>query len=284
MTDSPIRSLADTARWVACYRADESERPDALFHDPWARKLAGEEGARISRALPRSARKAAWSFVARTVLFDQVVLDEVAAGATRVINLAAGLDTRPYRLALPADLEWVEVDQPELLARKASLLEGVMPRCRLERVALDLADRAARLRHLERWGVSRGHVLVIAEGLMVYLTPEQVTELGHDLAAQPSFGSWALDLASPALLRMIQRDLGQALAAGGAALQFAPETGPEFFAPLGWLPAEVHPLLITAQRLGRLPMFLRLLSRLPGVGAFHPRRPWSAVCLLRRAG
>lgn len=284
MTDSPIRGIADTARWVAHYRAEESERHDAHFRDPWARKLAGEEGARITRQLPPSARKAAWSFVARTVLFDQLVLDEVAGGATRVINLAAGLDTRPYRLPLPADLEWIEVDQAGLLDEKARLMEGAAPRCRLERVALDLTDRRERRRHFDGWGVTRGHVLVLTEGLVVYLTAEQVAELGADLGAQPSFRRWGTDLASPALLRIIQKDWGRQLAAGGAELHFAPEAGPEFFTPLGWLPTEVHPLLTTARRLRRLPLFLGLLSRLPGAGTFHPRRPWSAVCLFRRAG
>ena len=52
---SPIRNVSDTARWVAIYRAMESERPDALFHDPFARRLGGERGEAIAKAMGGSA-------------------------------------------------------------------------------------------------------------------------------------------------------------------------------------------------------------------------------------
>jgi methyltransferase (TIGR00027 family) len=280
--ETSVRDVADTARWVALYRAAESERRDALFRDPWARALAGERGARIRRAMPRSARRAGWSFVARTVLFDQVIQDEVAAGVTLVVNLAAGMDTRPYRLPLPPTLRWVEVDQPELLSEKAALLADVRPRCQVERVPLDLAAEGPRQEQFRCWGQFASRGLVVTEGLLVYLTEPQVTALANDLARFTGFRSWATDLTSPGLLRMIQRDWGRELAAGGARLQFAPEAGPDFFATLGWTPAEVHPILTAAARLKRLPLMLRLLTLLPGSGTFHPRRPWSAVCLLKR--
>ena len=104
-----LRNISDTARWVAIYRAIESDRPDALFHDPFARRLAGERGERIAETM-EFANRHAWSFVARTVVFDRLIEDSIASGADMVVNLAAGLDTRPYRMALPANLPWIEVD------------------------------------------------------------------------------------------------------------------------------------------------------------------------------
>jgi methyltransferase (TIGR00027 family) len=281
-TSIPFRGVIDTARWVALYRAEETERPDAHFRDPWARRLAGERGAEIYQALPGSVRRIGWSFVARTVLLDQIIQSEVAGGVTLVINLAAGLDTRPYRLSLPPSLRWIEVDQPELLAEKTALLADVEPTCRLERVSLDLTAPEARQELFRRWGQSDARALIVTEGLLVYLTAPQVTSLARDLHQQPGFRSWATDLTSPKLLQMIQGDVGRQLASGGAPFQFAPDTGPQFFTPLGWEPAEVHPIMLTAARLKRLPLLLRLFARLPGAGTFHPRRPWSAVCLLRR--
>jgi len=41
---SLIRNISDTARWVTIFRAEESERPDAVFHDRFARRLAGDLG------------------------------------------------------------------------------------------------------------------------------------------------------------------------------------------------------------------------------------------------
>ena len=57
-----------------------------------------------------------WPWVARTYLFDQFISEQVAQGVDMVVNLAAGLDARPYRMDLPASLKWVEVDLPELLS------------------------------------------------------------------------------------------------------------------------------------------------------------------------
>jgi len=281
--DPAVRGIADTARWVALYRATESERPDALFRDPWARILAGERGERVVREMPESARRAGWSFVARTVTFDRIIQAQVAAGVSQVINLAAGLDTRPYRLDLPGTLRWIEVDQPELLSEKTALLSQAKPRCVLERVPLDLASESSRRELFRRWGALGLRTLIVSEGLLVYLSEAQVRALALDLAEQSSFERWATDVSSPGLLRMIQRDWGRVLAAGGALLQFAPERGPAFFADLGWAPEEVHPMIMTAARLGRLPPMLRFMTMLfPGAGRFNPRRPWGGVCLLRR--
>jgi len=98
MTDprpEALRGISDTALWVATYRARETDRPDALFRDPYARRLAGERGEEIER-LPSGGRDMqSWSFVTRTVVFDRFVADEVRKGTDLVVNLAAGLDTRP---------------------------------------------------------------------------------------------------------------------------------------------------------------------------------------------
>src|SRR5262245_6429654 len=144
MADEPlVRNISDTARWVAAFRAQETERADACFRDPFAGRLAGARGLEIARRM-ESSQGAAWAFVARTWLLDGVVGRCVAAGAGTVVNLAAGLDARPYRLALPASLRWIEVDLPEILSEKEQALGEERPACRLERVKLDLADAPAR--------------------------------------------------------------------------------------------------------------------------------------------
>src|SRR5215467_10320969 len=104
-----IQHISDTAKWVATFRADESERPDAVFHDPFARRLAGEKGEEIANKIGFS-KENSWSFVARTFLFDEVIKQHVEQGCDMVINLAAGLDARPYRMQLPPSLQWIEID------------------------------------------------------------------------------------------------------------------------------------------------------------------------------
>src|SRR5437899_7442807 len=110
---SLIRNISDTAHWAAVYRARETDRRDALFRDPFARRLAGARGEQIADSLPFGNRST-WAWVTRTYLFDQFIIEQVQQGVDMVINLAAGLDARPYRMALPSSLQWIEVDLPEI--------------------------------------------------------------------------------------------------------------------------------------------------------------------------
>jgi methyltransferase (TIGR00027 family) len=246
-----IENISDTALWVAHYRAMETERPDAHFHDPYAKGLAGERGAHMVSTI-KGAQRNAWAMVVRTCVFDEVILRLVKEQAVdTVINLAAGLDTRPYRMPLPAALSWVEVDFPPILTFKEEKLKGETPVCRLERVKLDLSDIGARRELFARLGASAKNALVLSEGLLVYLTREQVTSLATDLHAQPAFRWWMIDFVAPRLLKLLQRAWKKQLASGGAVMQFAPEEGTDFYKTLGWGTAEFHSTWEDAIRLKR---------------------------------
>jgi methyltransferase (TIGR00027 family) len=282
MTDPLIRDISDTARWMAVYRARESERPDAIFRDPFARALAGDRGERIAAALPFGDENA-WSFIARTYLFDRLVAKQVAQGCDLVLNLAAGLDTRPYRMDLPASLRWVEVDQPDLLDDKEKILSDAAPVCALERVRLDLSNADARRGLFNRIGRSAQQVLVISEGLLIYLMPGEVGELAKDLATPSSVQHWAVDICSPGLLAMMRERMADLVNEAGAPFLFAPAEGPPFFTAYGWTPIAVRSLMKTAAKLERLPLALRMFSMLPEPSGAQGSRPWSAVCLLARS-
>jgi methyltransferase (TIGR00027 family) len=279
--DRLVRNISDTALWVAHYRAVESARPDALFRDPFAGALAGERGSQIAKS-QTFGDKNAWAFIARTVLFDRFVSDNVAAGCDLVVNLAAGLDTRPYRMPLPPTLRWVEVDLPGILDYKEAILGAAAPVCRLERVRLDLSDETARRDLFARLAAESARTLIVSEGLLIYLAAGQVLALARDLASLPPFRTWITDLASPGLLAMMTRRGGQAIADAGAPFRFAPAEGPAFFAPLGWRPSRVESLLKTARRVKRLSLFMTLMASLPESPQRHPDRPWSAVLELVR--
>jgi len=278
--ESQIRNISDTARWVAVYRARETERPDAVFRDPFARRLAGERGEQIAASI-RFMEKNAWPFVARTCLTDYLISEQLRQGTDMVINLAAGLDARPYRMDLPRSLQWIEVDLPEILAHKEEILRNEKPVCVLERVRLDLSNESARRALFSELGRRANRALVVAEGLLVYLTEDKVAALGKDLAAPVAFQNWIIDLASPALLRMLSRKMGAPLDQAGAPLRFAPEQGPEFFTRCGWKPDEVHSTIHAAAKLNRLSFVLRLIAKISST-RFQPKRPWSAVCLLTK--
>jgi hypothetical protein len=175
MNDPLIRDISDTARWMAVYRARETRRSDAVFRDPFAKALAGERGEQIAKSTGFGEEND-WPFVARTYLFDQIITT-VAVGADLILNLAAGLDTRPYRMDLPSSLRWVEVDLPEILDYKEAILGDAKPACTVERVRLDLSNSDARRGLFARLGRSAANVLVISEGLVIYLMPAEVAAL-----------------------------------------------------------------------------------------------------------
>jgi methyltransferase (TIGR00027 family) len=122
--------------------AKESERPDALFRDPLSLKLAGERGQRIMMDLWGSnwagaphARIMIWQVALRTHIIDRFIETAIGQGTDAILNLGAGLDTRPYRMAVPNTLQWIEVDYPHVIDLKDSELSAEHPRCNLERIS-----------------------------------------------------------------------------------------------------------------------------------------------------
>jgi methyltransferase (TIGR00027 family) len=245
-----LRSVSDTALLVAYHRAMETKRPDALFKDHVAVRLSVGRGEQISRKLPRG-RALAWTTIVRTILLDEIVLRLAAQGVDTIVNLAAGLDARPYRLPLPRKMRWIEVDLPELLREKDEALAACIPVCQLTRVALDLADPAKRREFFAQIGAESRNALIITEGLLVYLPAPMARDLADDLHRQRPFQFWAMDLITPTIRRRVNRRWGRELQQAQTQYQFAPDEGTEFFLPHGWREAEFHPLFDNSIRLNR---------------------------------
>jgi methyltransferase (TIGR00027 family) len=259
MNAAPILSnISDTAHWVAYYRALESERPDALFRDPFARRLAGERGREMGARMAK--RALPWAIAVRTRVFDELLLDAIERdGASAVVNLAAGMDTRPYRLALPAALEWVELDLPDIIQWKNMELAAERAACTVERIGVNVADRRALGEVLDR--VSRRHssVVVVTEGLLAYLDEGSVRGLARELHARPTVRSWVLESALPEVIERNQRAWGKHFQKAGAAMKFAPPNGLAYYHDQGWSVRTQRACLLEARRLGRGPRFGGLL-------------------------
>jgi methyltransferase (TIGR00027 family) len=257
-----LQSVSDTALAVAFARALETERPDALFQDPFARRLAGELGPQIYQQI-QGDRSIGWLVTTRTCILDELILHHIQQGVGTILNLAAGLDTRPYRMALPPTLRWIEVDLPDLLAYKQEKLIGAEPICTLETIALDLTNPEQRQQLFAKVNSDSKRVLVITEGLLVYLTSKQVASLASDLSRQPNFSGWLTDLVSPLAAKLAQLRVSQEKVASNVKLQFAPRDANQFFQPYGWQIKAVRSLWQEAQRLNREVPFGNLLRRFP---------------------
>lgn len=278
MTDqTKVDRVQDTARWVATARALESERPDALFQDPFARRLGGKVGEELAAKLWK--KTGSWPIVARTWLIDRIFAETLPAGVDAVLNLAAGLDTRPYRMELPAGLTWIEVDHADLFADKEAALQGATPRCRLERVPLDLSVDDARRKLFADVGARFGKIVVLTEGLLPYLPEPLAMTLARDLRALPHLHRWIFDLPNQAVLRYVAKQTKNALQ-GTAEMRFGPDVGPRVFEPLGFRILAATSVFKTAGKLKRLPFPMSLFARLPEPALGNPKRPWSGVCVL----
>lgn len=192
MNDEHTDVIDDEALWLAACLAHESARPDRLVHDPHAAHLAGSpRAARVF--LERAVTNRAVGVVLAVAIIDDLLHRAIVDHHLHaVVHLGAGLDTRPYRLGLPSDLRWVEIDRDALFIYKALRMAHVAPTCRVERVGVDLADPAQldnALRRVSR-GIARG--LLLTEHTLERFAPDALQELGARLP--PGLKWWILGI------------------------------------------------------------------------------------------
>jgi len=245
-----LEGVSETALWVAAYRARAG-------CDPYAALLAGSRGETIIRTIEQG-DGLGWGIAVRTRAFDEMVLAR-AAEVDVVLSLGCGLDARPYRLALPPSLLWIEADLPGLLEYKEGLLPAAGARCRLERVAVDLRDAAARYALFAQTGQMGRRVLVIAEGVLIYLEPGAVDALAAELHASLRDAYLIIDHSSPATVRASSQLWSEGLRRL-APLRFGVEDAAGYFRERGWEPIERRSFAEESLRLKRGP--LALASRL----------------------
>ncbi len=246
-----IENVSDTAFWVAHYRGQEGKRKDALFQDPLAEKLAGEKGAQIAQLMTRS-RYTGWSVVIRTHVIDGFIQKKVEAGEVdAVVNLGAGLDTRPYRLDLPKGLPWIEVDFAPMIEFKEEKLKAEESRVALERVKIDLTKDELRREFLSQINSRFKKILVLTEGVIPYLTEIEVAALAKDLRAQSHIRFWIGEQLSPEVVKMLKKFRDKEMK--NAPFQFDPPEWESFFSELGWKQEEVRYFMQVARQLKRYP-------------------------------
>jgi O-methyltransferase involved in polyketide biosynthesis len=189
-------------------------------------------------------------------------------------------------MELPPALRWVDVDFPAMIEYKTHELRAETPRCRYDAVAADLSNAAERREVLNRVAGGASRVLILAEGLLIYLTEEQVRALATDLAAMPGARWWFIDLASARLLEWMNRSWGKSVQAGTARFMFAPKEGTKFFDPTGWTEERFISSTDAAKRLNRQMKGMWLWQL---IGKLYPRRireqmkRFSGYVLLKRA-
>ncbi|MEW1902254.1 MULTISPECIES: SAM-dependent methyltransferase [unclassified Streptomyces] len=229
-------AVSYTAQWMAAARAEESEREDALFVDPFARELAAPRGFEL---IERYAGGGLLPFISiRTRFLDDAIRDVLAeSGIQQVVLIAAGMDTRAFRLDWPDGIELYEVDHALLIAEKRRRLAalGAEPRVDRREVSADLTQEW--LPALEAAGFDRDRpTLWVAEALTFFLTEDQAAGLLRLLGSASAPGSHlAFDILGRALLRSpFSKRFLDTLASDGTPWIFGTDEPEEFLTANGW--------------------------------------------------
>lgn len=212
-----MNPVAITGLLVAAIRAEESRRSDRLFEDPFADALAGDAGRAILVKYRDSAPPPAVPVIeVRTYWYDQAVARALEGGIRQVVLLAAGMDSRAFRLDWPAGTRVFELDQASVIDHKQAALRSATPRCTRIALKQDLADDWSP--QLEHAGFNpKLQTCWFVEGLLQYLEPTAVASIFTRIEALSAPGSVTLYdvigtslLTSPFLASTLQmmRDLG----------------------------------------------------------------------------
>jgi methyltransferase (TIGR00027 family) len=193
-------SVGSTALFVATARALEAQKPDPLVIDPFAevfcRAVGGDAADVLDGKVPEHQLKTPdWGehFVnfqgARTKYFDTYFGQAADAGVRQIVILAAGLDSRAYRLPWPDQTTIFELDRPQVLDFKREVLnrQGAKPKAERREVAIDLREDWPQALRDSGFDAAKPSAW-IAEGLLIYLPAAAEEQLftGIDGLAAPA--------------------------------------------------------------------------------------------------
>ncbi|MFC9393001.1 class I SAM-dependent methyltransferase [Streptomyces sp. NPDC057027] len=237
-----MEAVSRTAQWTAAARALETEREDRLFADPYARTVADETGFEL---LARYDGGGIVPFLAiRTTYLDRAIVKAVEErGIRQVVFLAAGMDTRFFRLPWPDGVTVYELDRPALLEAKAEMLKDEpLPAGRTRvPIPVDLTqDWTGPLK--EAGWKSEEPVLWVVEGLLFFLPEQAVRTLISLLASHAAPGSVLLGdvISKSALENPLARTFMSALKEDGNPWLFGTEEPEALLADCGWAVREVR--------------------------------------------
>lgn len=181
--------LGETAHWTAAVRARENERTDRLLDDPWAGALAGETG--MAWIATRSAESVSPMIIRMRYFDDFLQRITTEYSISQVVLLAAGLDTRAFRLAWPEGVTLFELDLPSVIAYKDQILlaANAQPNCHRQTIGVDLTK--SWVDSLVAHGfVCQQPAVWLLEGFLFYLPNETITHLLDEVTTVAAPGSW----------------------------------------------------------------------------------------------
>ena len=184
--------LGRTALFICACRAFESKQARPLFVDPYAEKLAGKCGLEIlsgiaerielpfKASLEVKIELLSKAFVARTAFLDEQITKAITTKSIdQLVILAVGGDCRPYRMDCLKGCTIFEIDFPDVIEYRKNVLNsmGAVPKGKLVSISMDLNDPNWAIKLIESQFDCKKKTIFLVEGLLMYLTFEEVDNI-----------------------------------------------------------------------------------------------------------
>ncbi|MBD2338665.1 SAM-dependent methyltransferase [Calothrix sp. FACHB-156] len=234
MSEPTKISVSFTAKVIAAGRAIESQRPNALFSDPLAAKLAGQEA--IEAALPKVEEydKQGRPFLSVRARFFDDFINKHSDNIRQIVILGAGMDTRAFRLNWQPNTHIYEIDQQDVILYKESVLTGINSQCARHTISTDLKESHWTELLIKEGFKTSEPTIWILEGFLYYLNAMAVENLLKNIQVLSAKGSY------------LCADVINSLICNGSDewakyWQFGCDEPESFFATYGWQASAIQP-------------------------------------------
>lgn len=226
--------VSRSSQFMAAVRALETKRPDRLFDDPYAERLAGAEIIAQVKPILQGSDERGRPFVAvRTRFFDDFLFSS-ASQINQIVILGAGMDTRAFRLPWPPETCIYELDRPEVLQKKESILQDTPAKCQRICVAADLGKLWSSKLIDARFQPEKP-TLWLLEGFLYYLKDTEVYSLLNQISELSAIGSrLGTDSINIKMLQEAGNDLSRRW-------RYGCDRPEELFAEHGWEAVVIEP-------------------------------------------
>jgi len=190
MSEAKETGVSFTAKVMAAGRAVEAQRPDALFIDPFAAQLAGQEAIEAAIPILEEYEKEGRPFTSvRTRFFDDF-LNKYSNNVRQVVLLGSGMDARAFRLNWQPETHIYEIDRPDVLLYKESVLNSVSPNCIRHSICADLKESLwTELLVKEGYKTSEPTIWLL-EGFLYYLNSLEAENILKNIQSLSVKGSY----------------------------------------------------------------------------------------------
>lgn len=191
----------------------------------------------IGSNVPNNSEKgiAKWIIRVRTIAFDNFIQNLICTGEIDgVLNIGAGMDLRMTKMNLKDDVTWIECDIGEIVKIKKKLISRFNITCNYEIFETDVTDSISMRKLISYASGKCSKILVNSEGLLCYLSKEQVINLSDLLFEKPNVLYWSFDLNSPWAINNMNAKQKKEYNKKTYSIKFAPVEGAFFLPPNLW--------------------------------------------------